>query len=58
MKQHIKTAALATAGLALLSSTAFAGYNDQDVLLSFRKAGAANDFMVDLGSVSAFTSSS
>jgi PEP-CTERM motif len=58
MNKTIKTAVLASAGLALVSSSALAAgvsYADSDVLLSFTKVGAANDFIVDLGNVSAFS---
>lgn len=57
MKQYIKTAVLASAGLALASASAFAqGYNDQDLILSFGQSGA-NNFAVDLGPVSQFSAS-
>jgi hypothetical protein len=61
MKSILKKAVLASAGLALASSSALAQgvtYADKDVLLSFTKAGSANDFVVDLGNVSAFTQTS
>ena len=61
MKSILKKAVLASAGLALASTSALAQtstYADQDVLLSFRKAGTQNDLIVDLGSVSAFTQTS
>jgi hypothetical protein len=58
MRQYIKTAVVASAGIAVFSSSALAAYNDQDVLLSFRAAGAASDFTVDLGQASQFTASS
>ena len=57
MKTILKTAVLASAGLALASGSAFAigvSYANDDVLLSFRKAGSANDLVVDLGQVSQF----
>jgi hypothetical protein len=61
MKSILKKAVLASAGLALVSTSALAQtptYSDSDVLLSFRKAGSLNDLIVDLGSVSAFTQTS
>jgi hypothetical protein len=57
MNKIIKTAVLASAGLAIASSSAMAAssYNDQDVLLSFFKSGASSDLIVDLGPVSQYT---
>jgi hypothetical protein len=59
MNKFIKTAALASVGLALAASSAKAvTYANEDVLLSFAKPGSSTDLIVDLGPVSAYTQTS
>lgn len=62
MRKFVRTALLATAGIALSVQSASAAGNPytayNDVLLCFKESGAANDVIFDLGDISHFTQGS
>jgi PEP-CTERM motif len=59
MKHFLKTAVLASAGVALLAQSAAAqnAFTQGDLMLSFREAGH-NDLIIDIGQVSTYLNSS